>query len=265
MVIEPLVPKNRKVAWDHRCIKMGHWNLFETRIPKKSNRKQSRAERVLRQTSSQFKRWATRTCHFVQVVQMTLSHSCVFSYVPCETWNKQSHPMHGRLATNALSVAWTCCTFLIRSWTPELSPPHSGLPHVTTDIFARIAANALCVAWICCTFRSWSWTPELSPPSSRCPYARSSIPWHSGHQRANALSVAAFGSTRTAVIVSPSWRPAACNSSSGSLKMRREDFGPCPQLPHLGALLKDKFWLRPLGNAMVTSNMVSKRLQTPAG
>ena len=100
MVIEPLVPKHMKVALDHRCIKMGHWNLFETRIPKKSNRKQSRAERVLRQTSSQFKRWATRTCHFVQVVQMTLSHSCVFSYVPCETWNKQSHPMHGRLATN---------------------------------------------------------------------------------------------------------------------------------------------------------------------
>ena len=91
------------------------------------------------------------------------------------------------MAAKALSVAWICWTFLSWSLTVVMSPPNSGLPHVTTFPSAKIAAKALSVAWISQTFLSWSLTVVLSPPSSGLPHV-TTLP--SAKMAAKALSVA---------------------------------------------------------------------------
>ena len=63
----------------------------------------------------------------------------------------------GKSAT-ATDVFAMACTYggiyMNLSWTSELSPPHSGLPHVTTVPSARMAAKAESVPQICSTFLS---------------------------------------------------------------------------------------------------------------
>lgn len=52
-----------------------------------------------------------------------------------------------RMAANARDVEWICCTFLSRSWTPELSPPYLESPQVTIEPSETVAAKAPEVAW----------------------------------------------------------------------------------------------------------------------
>ena len=75
-----------------------------------------------------------------------------------------------RIAANARTEPWICCTFLSLSWTGELSPPNPRGPHTTTERSSRMAANAPPMAWICCTPFIWSWTAELSPPNLWLPH-----------------------------------------------------------------------------------------------
>ena len=89
---------------------------------------------------------------------------------PPNSWSPQvTTDPSAKIAANAPSAAWICCTPLSWSWTAELSPPNSWSPQVTTEPSAKIAANAPSVAWIRCTPLSWSWTAELSPPHQWSP------------------------------------------------------------------------------------------------
>ena len=90
---------------------------------------------------------------------------------PKSAWPQVTTDPSARIAANAPSVDWICCTFLSWSWTAKLSPPKSAWPQVTTDPSFRIAANARSALWICCTLLSWSWTAELSPPKFASPQA----------------------------------------------------------------------------------------------
>ena len=64
------------------------------------------------------------------------------------------------MAANALSVAWTCCTFLSWSWTVELSPPWSEQPHVTMPSppqhHTARAESVLATLGSCATAVRWS-------------------------------------------------------------------------------------------------------------
>ena len=102
--------------------------------------------------------------------------------------HNQSHPNNWSISDRSkCSEAWSCCTFRSWSWTAELLPPQSWLPHVATDPSARIAAKAPAVDWTCCTFWSWSWTAKVLPPQSLSPHVITDL---SAKMAANACCVA---------------------------------------------------------------------------
>ena len=118
-----------------------------------------------------------------------------------------------KMAANAPSEAWTCCTPFSWSWTAELSSPKCGRPQVTTEPSSKMAANAPTQAWICRTPFSWSWTAELSESP------QVTTPSPPQHHSAKAVSVAAnFACPTIAVSWSPSSSPAAQRGSDGLFK-----------------------------------------------
>ena len=118
-----------------------------------------------------------------------------------------------KMAANAPSEAWICCTPFSWSWTAELSSPKCGRPQVTTEPSSKMAANAPTQAWICRTPFSWSWTAELSESP------QVTTPSPPQHHSAKAVSVAAnFACPTIAVSWSPSSSPAAQRGSDGLFK-----------------------------------------------